>query len=52
MNAFNQVNQSNEYSDCKDSTKVFTIKVVIVDDNKSKHSCDFAIIYDCPDGRR
>lgn len=52
MDAFNTVNQSNEYGYCEDSTRVFTIKVVQTYQSKILHSCNFAIVHDCSDGRR
>lgn len=52
MNAFNQVVLSYGYAYCEDNTRVFTIKSI--DHYKSKiiHSCDFAVVNDCEDGRQ
>lgn len=54
MDAFNYIINSNAYSYdyCEDSTRVFTIKVKDRDKSKILHSCDFAIVYDCNDGRQ
>lgn len=52
MNGFNKVNENTNYGNCKDSTTVFTIKVVNIQESKIVHSCDFAIISDCTGGRR
>jgi hypothetical protein len=52
MNAFNKVNRTTKYGNCKDSTRVFTIKVVNFSESRIMHSCDFAVINDCSDGRR
>lgn len=54
MNAFNKILQKYNYGYdyCEDSTRVFTIKVKDCDDSKILHSCDFAVVYDCEDGRQ
>jgi len=52
MNKFNEVAISYLYESCEDNTQVFTIKVIDKKNSKIKHSCDFAIINDCNDGRR
>ena len=50
--ALDRVARHYGYDYCEDSTRVLTIKVK--DRNKARiiHSCDFAIVYDCEDGRQ
>ncbi len=54
MDAFNKVIKTNNYGYdfCEDSTRVFTIKVKDFKNSRILHSCDFAIVYDCEDGRQ
>ncbi|CCZ84968.1 putative uncharacterized protein [Firmicutes bacterium CAG:631] len=52
MNAFNKVLRQHNYSysNCEDSTRVFTIKVKDKENSRILHSCDFAIVYKNNDG--
>lgn len=40
------------YKNCEDSTRVLTIKKVDPSHSRIIHSCDFAIVYNCGDGRQ
>lgn len=40
------------YKNCEDSTRVLTIKKVDTSHSRIIHSCDFAIVYICGDGRQ
>ena len=40
------------YKSCEDSTRVLTIKKVDTSHSRIIHSCDFAIVYNCTDGRQ
>ena len=40
------------YKNCEDSTRVLTIKKVDTSHSCIIHSCDFAIVYNCTDGRQ
>ena len=40
------------YKHCEDSTRVLTIKKVSTSTSRIIHSCDFAIVYNCNDGRQ
>ena len=40
------------YKNCEDSTRVLTIKKVDTSHSRIVHSCDFAIVYNCGDGRQ
>lgn len=40
------------YKNCEDSTRVLTIKKVDSSHSRIIHSCDFAIVYNCGDGRQ
>lgn len=40
------------YKNCEDSTRVLTIKKVDTSHCRIIHSCDFAIVYNCGDGRQ
>lgn len=40
------------YKNCEDSTRVLTIKKVNTFTSRIIHSCDFAIVYNCTDGRQ
>lgn len=50
--AFNQVVHIYGYDYSKDSTRVLTIKFKDRADSRILHSCDFAIVYNCEDGRQ
>lgn len=50
--ALNQVAGGYGYKDCEDSTSVLTMKWVDYINSRVHHSCDFAIVYDCEDGRQ
>ena len=51
-NAIDQVVPRYRYKHCKDSTRVLTIKKVNTITSQILHSCDFAIVYNCGDGRQ
>ena len=51
-NAINRVAPRYGYNHCEDSTRVLTIKKVNWLLSSIKHSCDFAIVYNCSDGRQ
>lgn len=51
-NAINRVAPSYGYKYCEDSTRVLTIKKVNTWTSSIIHSCDFAIVYNCDDGRQ
>lgn len=40
------------YKNCEDSTRVLTIKKVDTSHSRIIHSCDFAIVHNCDDGRQ
>lgn len=40
------------YKCCEDSTRVLTLKKVNTFSSRIIHSCDFAIVYNCTDGRQ
>ena len=40
------------YDFCEDSTRVLTIKFKNIKKSKILHSCDFALVYYCKDGRK
>lgn len=40
------------YKNCEGSTRVLTIKKVDTSHSRIIHSCDFAIVYNCGDGRQ
>ncbi len=50
--AINRVAPRYGYNPCEDSTRVLTIKKVNWLFSSVEHSCDFAIIYNCSDGRQ
>ena len=52
MGAFNRICRRFGYDYCEDSTRVFTIKVKDRYHSQILYSCDFAIVYDCEDGRQ
>lgn len=50
--AIDRVAPRYEYKNCEDSTRVLTIKKVDTSHSRIIHSCDFAIVYNCGDGRQ
>lgn len=50
--ALNKTVRNYGYDYCEDSTSVLTIKKKDYRQSKIVHSCDFAIVYDCEDGRQ
>ena len=52
MNGFNRYNHLFKYDFCEDSKRVITIKVKDRKNSRVLHSCDFAVVYDCEDGRQ
>jgi hypothetical protein len=50
--ALDEVAPQHGYDYAEDSTRVLTIKVKNTRRAKVLHSCDFAIVYDCEDGRQ
>ncbi|MBD5535636.1 MAG: hypothetical protein HDQ99_08295 [Lachnospiraceae bacterium] len=50
--AIDQVAPKYGYNYCEDSTRVLTIKKVDVSTCRILHSCDFALVYNCNDGRK
>ncbi len=51
-NAIDRVAPKYGYKYCEDSTRVLTIKKVNTLCSRIIHSCDFAIVYNCKDGRQ
>ena len=51
-NAINRVAPYYGYKSCEDSTRVLTIKKVSPPTSRIIHSCDFAIVHNCTDGRQ
>lgn len=51
-NAIDQVAPQYGYKCCEDSTRVLTIKKVNTYTCRILHSCDFALVYNCGDGRQ
>lgn len=51
-NAINKHAYKYGYKNAEDSTRVLTIKVVNRSWSTIEHSCDFAIVFDCEDGRQ
>lgn len=51
-NAIDQVAPKYGYKYCEDSTRVLTIKKVNTFTSQIIHSCDFAVVYNCSDGRQ
>ena len=51
-NAFDKHAFRFKYDNCEDSTRVLTIKVKDRLYSKILHSADFAVVYDCNDGRQ
>ncbi|MDD7735939.1 MAG: hypothetical protein SOW55_02340 [Bacilli bacterium] len=52
MNGFNKYNQLFDYDYSEDSTRVITIKFKDTLHSRIIHSCDFAVVFDCSDGRQ
>lgn len=52
MNGFNKYSYHYGFSNAEDSTSVFTIKVKDRFNSRILYSCDFAIVYNCSDGRQ
>lgn len=51
-NAIDQIAPRYGYKHCEDSTMVLTIKKVNTYTSQILHSCDFALVYNCNDGRQ
>ena len=51
-NAFDKFNHLFKYDYSEDSTRVLTIKVKDAKHSKILHSADFAVVYDCSDGKQ
>ncbi|MBQ9106945.1 MAG: hypothetical protein IJY56_03530 [Clostridia bacterium] len=51
-NAIDRVAPRYGYKHCEDSTRVLTIKKVNTWTSSIIHSCDFAIVYNCDDGKQ
>ncbi|MBD5534507.1 MAG: hypothetical protein HDQ99_02380 [Lachnospiraceae bacterium] len=51
-NAIDQIAPKYGYKCCEDSTRVLTIKKVNTFTCRILHSCDFALVYNCEDGRQ
>lgn len=51
-NAIDKFAQQFGYSYCENGTRVLTIKNIDFFRSRILHSCDFAIVYDCSDGRQ
>lgn len=51
-NAMDRVAPKYGYNYCDDSTRVLTIKNVNIYTCRVIHSCDFALVYNCNDGRQ
>jgi len=51
-NAIDGVAPKYGYKHCEDSTRVLTIKKVNTSTSQIIHSCDFALVYNCKDGRQ
>ena len=51
-NAIDQVAPKYGYKHCEDSTRVLTIKKTNVSTCQILYSCDFALVYNCGDGRQ
>lgn len=52
MNGFNKHSNKFKYDYAEDSSRVITIKVKDKKNSRILHSCDFAIVFDCSDGRQ
>lgn len=51
-NAIDQIAPKYGYKHCEDSTRVLTIKKVNTFTSTIEHSCDFALVHNCKNGRR
>ena len=51
-NAFDKFNHLFKYDYSEESTRVLTIKIKDTKHSKILHSADFAVVYDCSDGRQ
>lgn len=51
-NAIDRIAPRYGYKHCEDSTRVLTIKKVNTFTSQILHSCDFALVYNCDDGRQ
>ena len=51
-NAIDQVAPRYGYKHCEDSTRALTTKKVNTYTSRIIHSCDFALVYNCGDGRQ
>lgn len=51
-NAFDKYGYLFNYDYAEDSSRVITIKVKDKKNSKILHSCDFAVVYDCSNGRQ
>ena len=51
-NAIDQVSPRYGYKTCEDSTKVLTIKKIDTFKSQILHSCDFALVYNCENGKQ
>lgn len=51
-NGFDKHNSKFDYDYTEDSSRVLTIKVKDRNNKRILHSCDFAIVFDCSDGRQ
>lgn len=51
-NALDKVVRRYGYDYCEDSTRVLTIKMKDRENSRIVHSCDFAIVHNCKDGRQ
>lgn len=52
IKGFNKYSRYFSYDYCEDSKRVITIKVKDQENSRILHSCDFAIVYDCSNGRQ
>lgn len=52
VNGFNKHSSKFKYDYAEDSSRVITIKVKDKKNSRILHSCDFAIVFDCGDGRQ
>ena len=51
-NAIDRIAPRYGYKTCEDSTRVLTIKKVNIFSSRILHSCDFALVYNCWNGRQ
>jgi hypothetical protein len=52
LNAINKIAPKFGYGGCENKTKTLCIKVVDYMKSRIVYSCDFVIVFDCPDGRQ